>query len=111
VSPSALAGLIALVESGTLSTKLGKDVLAKMWGTGSTADAIVQKENLAQVSDTGAIESAVAAVIDAHPSEVERLKGGDKKLTGFFVGQVMKATGGKANPKTVNEMLGKLLGL
>jgi aspartyl-tRNA(Asn)/glutamyl-tRNA(Gln) amidotransferase subunit B len=109
VPAAALAELVALVENGTLSGKQAKDVFARMWQERRTAGDIVAKEGLAQVSDTGAIEAACKKVVDAHPGEAARFRGGEAKLMGFFVGQVLKETGGKANPKSVNELLRKLL--
>ena len=109
VSAAALAELIGLVESGTLSGKLGKDVFLRMWNERRGAADIVAAEGLAQVSDTGSIEQACQRVIAAHPDELARYRGGEKKLLGFFVGAVMKETGGKANPKGANEALRRLL--
>jgi aspartyl-tRNA(Asn)/glutamyl-tRNA(Gln) amidotransferase subunit B len=109
VPAAALAELIALVESGTLSGKLGKDVFARMWNERRRAADIVAVEGLAQVSDAGPIEEACRRIVAASPDVVGRYRGGDKKLLGFFVGAVMKETGGKANPKTVNEILRRLL--
>ena len=109
VSAAALAELIGLVESGTLSGKLGKDVFLRMWSERRSAADIVAAEGLAQVSDTGSIEQACQRVIAAHPDELARYRGGEKKLLGFFVGAVMKETGGKANPKGANEALRRLL--
>jgi aspartyl-tRNA(Asn)/glutamyl-tRNA(Gln) amidotransferase subunit B len=106
VPPAALAELVQLVEDGTLSGKLGKDVFGKMW---RTAKEIVAAEGLAQVSDGGALEEACQRVVAAHPEEAARFKA-NPKLMGFFVGAVMKETGGKGNPKAVNEILRKLLG-
>ena len=105
----ALAELIGLVEAGTLSGKLGKDVFLRMWNERRRAADIVAAEGLAQVSDTGSIEEACKRVIAGHPEELARYRGGDKKLLGFFVGAVMKETGGKANPKGANEILRRLL--
>ena len=109
VSAAGLAELIGLVESGTLSGKLGKDVFLRMWNERRSAGDIVAAEGLAQVSDTGSIEEACKRVIAAHPDELARYRGGEKKLLGFFVGAVMKETGGKANPKGANEILRRLL--
>jgi aspartyl-tRNA(Asn)/glutamyl-tRNA(Gln) amidotransferase subunit B len=110
VPPAALAELVKLVEDGTLSGKLGKDVFARMWTERRTAADIVQAEGLAQVSDGGALEEACRRVVEAHPEEAARFRGGNAKLLGFFVGAVMKETGGKGNPKAVNEILRRLLG-
>jgi aspartyl-tRNA(Asn)/glutamyl-tRNA(Gln) amidotransferase subunit B len=108
VPAAALAELIKLVDDGTLSGKLGKDVFAKMWAERRSAADIVKAEGLAQVSDTGALEAACKAAIAAHPDEVARVRA-NPKLIGFFVGDVMKATGGKGNPKAINEILRRLL--
>jgi aspartyl-tRNA(Asn)/glutamyl-tRNA(Gln) amidotransferase subunit B len=108
VPPAALAELINLIEAGTLSGKLGKDVFARMWAEKRTAAELVAAEGLAQVSDAGALEEACQRVVAAHPEEARRF-GDSPKLMGFFVGAVMKETGGKANPKAVNEILRRLL--
>lgn len=110
VPPDALAELVVLVEKGTLSGKLGKEVFGKMWTERRRAGDIVKAEGLAQVADGGAIEEACKKVIASHPDEVARYKAGEAKLLGFLVGAVMKDTGGKANPKSANEILRKLLG-
>jgi aspartyl-tRNA(Asn)/glutamyl-tRNA(Gln) amidotransferase subunit B len=110
VSADHLAGLLKLVDEGTISNKIAKTVFDEMADTGRPADAIVEEKGLVQVSDTGALETEVDAVLAGNPDEVAAYKGGKKKLMGFFVGQVMKATKGKANPKLVNEILGKKLG-
>jgi aspartyl-tRNA(Asn)/glutamyl-tRNA(Gln) amidotransferase subunit B len=109
VPAAALAGLVTLVEDGTLSGKLAKDVFARMWAERRTAADIVKAEGLAQVSDGGELEQICKRVIAAHPDEAARFPT-TPKLMGFFVGAVMKETGGKGNPKAVNEILRKLLG-
>jgi aspartyl-tRNA(Asn)/glutamyl-tRNA(Gln) amidotransferase subunit B len=109
VPAAGLAELVGLIEKGTLSGKQAKEVFAKMWQDRRSAGDIVAAEGLSQVSDQGAIEAACKKVVEAHPAEVARYRGGDAKLIGFFVGQVMKETGGKANPKSANELLRKLL--
>jgi len=109
VPAKALAELIALVEAGTLSGKLGKEVFVRMWNERRRAGDIVAAEGLAQVSDSSSIEDACRKVIAANPGELGRYRGGEKKLLGFFVGAVMKETGGKANPKGANEILRRLL--
>jgi aspartyl-tRNA(Asn)/glutamyl-tRNA(Gln) amidotransferase subunit B len=109
VPPAALAELVKLIEAGTLSGKLGKDVFARMWAERRTAGDLVAAEGLAQVSDAGALEEACKRVVAAHADEAARFKD-NPKLMGFFVGAVMKETGGKANPKSVNEILRRLLG-
>ncbi|MEI7752023.1 MAG: Asp-tRNA(Asn)/Glu-tRNA(Gln) amidotransferase GatCAB subunit B, partial [Candidatus Omnitrophota bacterium] len=105
VSPQALAGLIRLVEQGTVSGKTAKDVFQEMAVTGKPADVIVKEKGLTQVSDTGLIEKAVEKAIAANPVAVAEFKAGKQKALGALVGAVMKETGGKANPKIVNEIL------
>ena len=110
VSAEALGGLIALISDETISGKIAKDVFARMIAGEGEAAAIVEKHGLKQVTDTGAIEKVVDEIIAANPEQVEKVK--DKPQTlGWFVGQVMKASGGKANPKAVNEILKAKLGL
>jgi len=109
VPPDALSELMGLIESGTLSGKLAKEVFGRMWTESRRAGDIVAKESVAQVSDESVIEAACKQAIEANPKEAERYRAGDKKLVGFFVGQVMKMTDGKANPKSVNQILAKLL--
>jgi aspartyl-tRNA(Asn)/glutamyl-tRNA(Gln) amidotransferase subunit B len=99
------ADLLALVEDGTISGRIAKDVFEVMFETGKDAEAIVEEKGLRQVSDTGEIEKIIDEVIAANPGQVEQYRGGKDKLIGFFVGQVMKATGGKANPGVVNKLL------
>jgi aspartyl-tRNA(Asn)/glutamyl-tRNA(Gln) amidotransferase subunit B len=110
VSSDRLAGLLKLIDSGTISGKIAKTVFEEMVKTGKSPKEIVEKKGLVQVTDTGAIEEIVKNILSQLPDEVEAYKGGKKKLLGFFVGQVMKETKGKANPQIVNEILRKLLG-
>lgn len=110
VSPENLAGLLLLVEKDVISGKIAKTVFEAMAETGKPAKAIVEEKGLVQVSDSSAIDPIVDKILSDHPDEVQRYRDGQKKLMGFFVGQVMKATKGKANPKVVNEILGKKLG-
>jgi aspartyl-tRNA(Asn)/glutamyl-tRNA(Gln) amidotransferase subunit B len=105
LTAGALAGLIALVEKSVVSPSIGKSVLEKMYDTGRTAEDIVAADGLAQIGDEGAILSSVRAVIDANQDAVAQVRSGKTGTFGFLVGQVMKATGGKANPKLVNELL------
>jgi aspartyl-tRNA(Asn)/glutamyl-tRNA(Gln) amidotransferase subunit B len=109
VPPAALAELVELVEKGTLSGKLGKDVFGRMWQERRRAGDIVAAESVSLVSDSSVIEEACKRVVERSPDEVARFRAGNAKLMGFFVGNVMKETGGKANPKIVNEILRKLL--
>ena len=108
VPPAALAELCRLVDDGTLSGKLAKDVFGRMWSERRTAADIVATEGLAQVSDGGELEDICRRIVAEHPAEAARFKE-SPKLMGFFVGQIMKATGGKGNPKTINEILRRLL--
>jgi aspartyl-tRNA(Asn)/glutamyl-tRNA(Gln) amidotransferase subunit B len=108
VAPGQLGGLLDLIADGTISGRIAKDVFAEMVESGADAAAIVEAKGLRQVSDTGMIEAAVDAALAAHPGQVAQYAANPKVL-GFFVGQVMKATGGKANPALVNEILRKKL--
>lgn len=110
VSPAALSELLGLIADKTISGKIAKDVFDKMFSTGRGAREIVEAEGLTQVTDAAALEAACRAAVDANPKQVEQYRGGNTKLIGFFVGQVMKATQGKANPELVNQILKKLLG-
>ena len=105
VAAAELGALVRLIDEGTISGKQGKDVLVEMFGTGKSASAIVQERGLIQVSDTGEIDRVIEEVIAASPKQLEQYRTGKESLFGFFVGQVMKASKGKANPKIVNERL------
>ena len=109
VSAAALAELLAAVEAGEISGKIAKDLYAQMVATGKGARALITEAGVVQVSDTGAIEAAVRAAMASSPSNVAALRAGKQALTGWFVGQVMKATQGRANPKLVNEVLQRLI--
>jgi aspartyl-tRNA(Asn)/glutamyl-tRNA(Gln) amidotransferase subunit B len=110
VSAENLGELLGLVASGELSGKLAKEVFAKMFATGDTARAIVDREGLKQISDSGALDRIIEDVLAANPKQVEQYKGGKTTVIGFLVGQVMKASKGQANPGAVNEMLKAKLG-
>ena len=109
MQPPALAGLIALIDKGTISSSIAKGVFAKMYDSGRSADDIVSEEGLAQNSDEGALSAIVTEVLKTHEDTAAQYRAGKKQTFGFLVGQVMKATGGKANPKRVNELLLKIL--
>ncbi len=109
VSAEALAGLLKRIGDGTISGKLAKDVFEAMWSEKKPADAIIEAKGLKQITDTGAIEKTIREVMAANPDQLADYRSGKDKLFGFFVGQVMKATGGKANPAQVNDLLKKLL--
>jgi aspartyl-tRNA(Asn)/glutamyl-tRNA(Gln) amidotransferase subunit B len=109
VSPENLARLLALIEEGVISGKIAKTVFDDMARTGKPAQQIVEEKGLVQITDADAIDDVVARIISGNPKEAEAYKNGKTKLLGFFVGQVMKETRGKANPKLVNEILRKKL--
>jgi aspartyl-tRNA(Asn)/glutamyl-tRNA(Gln) amidotransferase subunit B len=109
VTPALLAALLKLVENGTISGKIAKTVFDEMWKTGKEPDRIVEEKGLLQVSDTGAIEAIIDAVLAKEAGKVEEYRSGKEKLFGFFVGQVMRESKGKANPALVNEILLKKL--
>jgi aspartyl-tRNA(Asn)/glutamyl-tRNA(Gln) amidotransferase subunit B len=109
VAAGALAGLLRRIVDGTVSGKLAKDVFEAMWTDRQGADAIIEAQGLRQITDSAAIERAIAAVMAANPGQLADYRAGKDKLFGFFVGQVMKATGGKANPARVNELLRSML--
>ncbi len=110
VGPTALAALLARIVDSTISGKLAKDVLEAMWSGGQSADAIIEARGWRQITDESAIEQAIDAVFAANPGQLADYRAGKDKLFGFFVGQVMKATAGKANPARLNELLKKKLG-
>ena len=105
ITPALLGGLLDLIADKTVSNSLGKQVFAAMVETGKDAAAIVDERGLRQVTDTGAIAAAIDQVLAANADKVAEYRSGKDKLFGFFVGQVMKATGGKANPAALNELL------
>jgi aspartyl-tRNA(Asn)/glutamyl-tRNA(Gln) amidotransferase subunit B len=109
IKPYQLAEMLNLIEKGTISGKIAKTVFAEMYKTGKEAGSIVKEKGLVQITDELEIEKVVDEVIAGNPKEVERFRGGEEKLIGFFVGQIMKATKGKANPKMVNDLLKKKL--
>jgi aspartyl-tRNA(Asn)/glutamyl-tRNA(Gln) amidotransferase subunit B len=105
ISAAQLGGMIGLIEDNTISGKIAKDVFAEMYETGKDADIIVEEKGLKQVTDTGAIEAVIDEVIAENPDNVAAYRSGKDKLFGFFVGQVMKKSQGKANPAIVNQIL------
>ena len=110
VSPEQLGKIVGLISSDAISGKIAKDLFEIVYTEGGDPEAIVEERGMKQVTDTGAIEAAVIEVIEANPAQVEKAKA-NPKLAGWFVGQVMKATGGKANPKAVNDLVMAKLGL
>jgi aspartyl-tRNA(Asn)/glutamyl-tRNA(Gln) amidotransferase subunit B len=110
VSPRQLTGLLNRIVDATISGKIAKEVFEAMWSGGKAADAIIEAQGLRQITDSSAIEGVIDAVIAANPKQLADYRSGKDKLFGFFVGQVMKATGGKANPAQLNELLKTKLG-
>jgi aspartyl-tRNA(Asn)/glutamyl-tRNA(Gln) amidotransferase subunit B len=110
IPPDSIAEIVGLIDDGTISGKIAKDVFAAASSTGDRPRAIVRMRGLVQVTDAGAIEAACRAAIDAHPDVVEKIRGGKAGAIGHLVGAVMKATRGKANPGMVNETLRRLIG-
>lgn len=110
VRPEDLGGLIDLINDGTISGKIAKEVFEEMFKTGKTASSIVEEKGLRQVSDTGAIEKMIEEVLRANMDKVAEIKAGKDKLKGWFVGQIMKASQGKVNPALANQLLDKKLG-
>ncbi|MEP0153645.1 Asp-tRNA(Asn)/Glu-tRNA(Gln) amidotransferase subunit GatB [Pseudophaeobacter sp.] len=108
VTPAQLGGIVELISAETISGKIAKDLFEIVYTTGGDPAQIVEERGMKQVTDTGAIEAALDQIIAANPAQVEKAKQ-NPKLAGWFVGQVMKATGGKANPKAVNELVAKKL--
>jgi aspartyl-tRNA(Asn)/glutamyl-tRNA(Gln) amidotransferase subunit B len=105
VKPQNLAKMIDLINEGTISTKIAKDVFEEMLRSGQTPDSIIEKKGLRQVSDQSEIDKVVQEVLESNPNEVQKFIGGKDKVFGFFVGEVMKKTQGKANPKVLNQLL------
>ena len=110
VSAKALAQLISRIRDNTISGKIAKEVFKEMWVSGDSADAIIERKGLKQITDSSAIEQIVDDVLARSQNQVEQYRSGQEKVFGYFVGQVMKATQGKANPQQVNEVLKKKLG-
>jgi aspartyl-tRNA(Asn)/glutamyl-tRNA(Gln) amidotransferase subunit B len=104
-----LAGLLKRIVDNTISGKIAKEVFEAMWDEGKAADAIIEAKGLKQITDVSAIEKVIDGVIAASPSQLADYRSGKDKLFGYFVGQVMKVTAGKANPAQVNELLKKKL--
>jgi aspartyl-tRNA(Asn)/glutamyl-tRNA(Gln) amidotransferase subunit B len=109
ITPPALAALIGIIDNGTISTSVGKDVFAKMYDTGRSADAIVAAEGLAQIGDESALIAIVRDVVGKNADAVSQYRAGKHQTFGFLVGQVMKGSGGKANPKLASDLLKKEL--
>ncbi len=109
ITPQALADMIRLIEEGTISGKIAKEVIEEMYRTGRPAKAIIAEKGLVQITDEAALVRVVSEVMAANPGQLSQYRGGKEKLFGYFVGQVMKATQGKANPQLINDLLKKML--
>jgi aspartyl-tRNA(Asn)/glutamyl-tRNA(Gln) amidotransferase subunit B len=109
IDAARLAGLLARIADETISGKIAKEVFEQMWAQGRDADAIIEASGLKQITDSGAIEQTIDKVMADNPKQLADYRSGKDKLFGFFVGQVMKVTGGKANPAQVNDLLKKKL--
>lgn len=109
LKPNGLGELVQLIEKGTISGKIAKEILPELLEKGGSPKQIVESKGMTQISDPAEIEKVIKALMEANPSEVEKYRGGKKKLKGFFVGQVMKETGGRADPKLTNQLAEKLL--
>jgi aspartyl-tRNA(Asn)/glutamyl-tRNA(Gln) amidotransferase subunit B len=109
LTPATLTELISLIDAGTISGKIAKDILPELLAKGGSAKELVESKGLIQISDTGALEKIIDGVLAASPKELEQYRAGKTKLLGFFVGQVMKQTGGRADPKLTNQLLASKL--
>ncbi|CAK7035514.1 MAG: Aspartyl/glutamyl-tRNA(Asn/Gln) amidotransferase subunit B [Desulfovibrio sp.] len=110
LAPENMAELAKIIDDGLISVKIAQDIFSELFANGGSPEALVRERGLAQISDTGALEAAVADAVASNPDEVAKFKAGNAKLMSFFVGQVMRRTQGKANPALVNELLKKHLG-
>ena len=109
IDAARLAGLLVRIVDATISGKIAKEVFEVMWAGGQSADQVIDARGLRQITDTSAIEKAIAEVMAASPGQLAEYRAGKDKLFGYFVGQAMKATQGKANPAALNEILRKML--
>ena len=109
ISAENLASLTKLISDGVISSKIAKEVFEHMWESGESPDKIVKEKGLVQISDVETIRQEIMSVLSANEDKVSEYRSGKEKLFGFFVGQIMKKTGGKLNPKLLNETLTELL--
>jgi aspartyl-tRNA(Asn)/glutamyl-tRNA(Gln) amidotransferase subunit B len=109
IAPTSLAGMIRLIQDGTISGKMAKEIVEQMYKTGKTPEAIIAEAGLVQITDEAVLGKTIAEIIAKNPAQVEQYRGGKEKLFGFFVGQTMKATQGKANPQLINDLLKRML--
>jgi aspartyl-tRNA(Asn)/glutamyl-tRNA(Gln) amidotransferase subunit B len=109
IKAQSLADMIRLIEEGAISGKMAKEIVEDMYKTGNSPQMIIEEKGLVQITDEGELVKTITSIIEANPVQIKDYRGGKEKLFGFFVGQVMKATQGKANPQLVNELLKKML--
>jgi aspartyl-tRNA(Asn)/glutamyl-tRNA(Gln) amidotransferase subunit B len=109
IAPASLAEMIRLIQEGTISGKMAKEVSEEMYRTGKTPQTIIAEKGLVQITDEGALTMTIAEVIEKNPEQLAKYRSGKEKVFGFFVGQVMKATQGKGNPQLINDLLKKML--
>jgi len=109
ITAKSLADMIKLIEEGAISGKMAKDVIEEMYKSGKSPQDIIKEKGLVQITDEGELIKTITTIIEANPNQLKDFRGGKEKLFGFFVGQVMKATQGKANPQLVNDLLKKML--
>ena len=109
ITPVALAEMISLIDEGIISGKMAKEIVEEMYKTGKQPKKIIEEKGLVQITDEGELIKTITSIMEANPNQLKDYRGGKEKLFGFFVGQVMKATQGKANPQLVNELLKKML--
>jgi aspartyl-tRNA(Asn)/glutamyl-tRNA(Gln) amidotransferase subunit B len=109
ITPASLAEMINLIEEGTISGKMAKDIVEEMYKSGKPPTTIIEEKGMVQITDEGELIKTISTIIKANPQQLKDYRGGKEKLFGFFVGQVMKATQGKANPQMVNDLLKKML--
>jgi aspartyl-tRNA(Asn)/glutamyl-tRNA(Gln) amidotransferase subunit B len=109
IAPAALAEMILLIQDGTISGKMAKEVSEAMYRTGKAPRAIIEEKGLIQITDEAALAGTISEIIGKNPAQAAQYRAGKEKVFGFFVGQVMKATGGKASPQVINDLLKKML--
>ncbi|MDQ5984764.1 MAG: Aspartyl/glutamyl-tRNA(Asn/Gln) amidotransferase subunit B [Syntrophus sp. SKADARSKE-3] len=109
VSPASLADMLKFIDDGTISGKMAKEIIEDMYKTGKTPQAVIEEKGLVQITDEGALAAVVTQIMEANPGQLAQFRSGKDKLFGFFVGQAMKATQGKANPQLLNDLLKKML--
>ncbi|OPY11981.1 MAG: Aspartyl/glutamyl-tRNA(Asn/Gln) amidotransferase subunit B [Syntrophus sp. PtaU1.Bin005] len=109
ISSTALAEMIRMIDQGTISGKMAKEIIEVMYQTGKTAPAIVEEKGMVQITDESSLAAVIAGILEANPGQLAQYRSGKDKLFGYFVGQVMKATQGKANPQVINDLLKKML--